>query len=414
MANRRAKLGANAGANVRANPKADAGIVRGGGLDLAVLGTGNVGGCFLDLLHGQLSRVERELGVAVRLAVVARSDRAAREPALRLQAWRQALAEGGPRPGLAAFTREMIGRRRAVVIDATACPRVAAWHAEWLRRGIAVVTANKLAAAASPPEYARLAAARARRGGYYHETTVGAGLPALAAAGSLHRTGDRVDHVEAMLSGSLSWLLSQLDQPGAGFSALVERARWLGLTEPDPAEDLSGADVARKLVILARELGWPADAADVTVQRLDTHYGPAADAAWAEHAARARSRGQVLRYVADLSARGKAKVGLRELDAAHPFAHARAGDNVVVFRSRRYSAQPLVIQGPGAGAEVTAAGLLDAVWQLAERVRAPNATGSTNGSTGWSAVTGRTSTAGAADGLASAPNFVAPDCRAEN
>jgi aspartokinase/homoserine dehydrogenase 1 len=184
-----------------------------------------------------------------------------------------------------------------------------------------------------------------------------------------------------MFSGTLAWLCNRHDgrQP---FSALVHEAHALGYTEPDPRDDLSGIDVARKLVILAREAGWPLSLEDVTVeslvpsalaalprdafmQRLDEM-----DAPMAAKLARARAEGGVLRHVAHLDRHGRATVSLVVLPSSHSFAHTRLTDNVVQFSTRRYCDNPMLVQGPGAGPEVTAAGVFADLLRIAESLEA--------------------------------------------
>ena len=252
-----------------------------------------------------------------------------------------------------------------IVVDATASDAVAAWHARWLQAGLAVVTANKAACGAGLARYRRISAQAAR---YGDSATVGAGLPLLRSLRELRAGGDRIRTVAGVLSGSLAWLLDRYDgtQP---FSALVREARALGLTEPDPRTDLSGQDVRRKLLILARSAGVPLAEADVAVTPLladddgdDAALDAHVHALWAQ----AQARGRRLRFVARLDADG-ARVGPEALAADDPLALGHGCDNRVALWSCRYRTQPLVIQGPGAGAEVTAAALLDDVLRLGAR-----------------------------------------------
>ncbi|MCA0394637.1 MAG: homoserine dehydrogenase [Proteobacteria bacterium] len=257
-----------------------------------------------------------------------------------------------------------------IVIDATASDTVADWHPEWLLRGIHVVTANKLGAGAALARAQAIADAQRSGARYGDAATVGAGLPLLRQVRDLVAGGDRIHAVEGVLSGSLAWLLSRFDgrQP---FSALVREARDAGYTEPDPREDLSGEDVRRKLLILARAAGLSLERHDVAVAPLlppalrDAADARSAEALWPlldpvleAHRLAAERSGGTLCFLGRFDADG-ARVGLHALPPSHPLAAGDGTDNRVAIFSDRYRTRPLVIQGPGAGAEVTAAALLD-------------------------------------------------------
>jgi len=267
-----------------------------------------------------------------------------------------------------------------IVIDATASDEVAARHAGWLAGGIHVVTACKLAQGTSLRRWREVQAARTQgRTEYGDAATVGAGLPLLRSIRELRAGGDRIHAVAGVLSGSLAWLFNH-DDGLRPFSGFVRQAREAGYTEPDPREDLSGEDVRRKILILARAAGYALENDDVEVESLvpaplaDLPRGevdaalPALDAALRERFASARKEGARLRFVARLED-GCARVGLEALPEGHPLAGGAGTDNQVAIWSDRYPTRPLLIQGPGAGAEVTAAGLLDDVLRIA-RTRA--------------------------------------------
>ena len=218
-----------------------------------------------------------------------------------------------------------------------------------------------------------------------HQATVGAGLPVIATLKHLVDTGDRVLKVEGVLSGTLSYIFNTL-APGVPFSAAVAAARAAGYTEPDPRDDLAGTDVARKVTILAREAGVPLDLGDVRVHSLvppalaaapsaDAFMAglPEHDAAMEARLAAAAARGAVLRCVGvvDVAARTGA-VELREYPADHAFAALAGADNVIAFTTARYKDQPLIVRGPGAGAEVTAGGVFSDVLRLAAYLGAPS------------------------------------------
>lgn len=262
-----------------------------------------------------------------------------------------------------------------LVVDATASETVADWHPEWLARGVHVVTANKLGTGGDLGRAQAIGDACATGGRYGDSATVGAGLPVLRSLRALIEGGDRIHAIEGVLSGSLAWLFSQYDG-SRPFSALVREARAAGYTEPDPRVDLSGEDVRRKLLILARAAGIALPAHEVALGSLVP--GALARAAEDEVDAglytldediearrlAAATTGARLCVVGSFDAQG-ARVGLRALPPDHPLCSGAGTDNRVAIHSDRYCAQPLVIQGPGAGAEVTAAALLDDVLAIA-------------------------------------------------
>jgi homoserine dehydrogenase len=265
-----------------------------------------------------------------------------------------------------------------IVIDATASEAIAERHAGWLAQGIHVVTACKLGQGASLARWRAIRAACVHGGTHYGDSaTVGAGLPVLRSIRELQAGGDRIHAIAGVLSGSLAWLCNHYDglRP---FSGLVREARAAGYTEPDPREDLSGEDVRRKLLILARAAGVELDADAVDVASLvpsrlaalafeDVDAGLALlDAPLRERYASACGNGGKLRFIARLENRG-ARVGLEALSSEHPLAGGTGTDNRIAIWSDRYREQPLVIQGPGAGAQVTAAALLDDVFAIASQ-----------------------------------------------
>lgn len=342
---------------------------QGGPARLALLGTGTVGSAVWARLAGWQGSA---LGQRLSLVHAANSRHALGNPAGIPSDAGELPLQHAPQPSsLEAVEDALAGRGTRIVIDATASEAVAAQHAHWLARGIHVVTACKLGQGTTLARWQAIQAAR-RAGGtcYGDSATVGAGLPLLRSLRALQAGGDRIHALAGVLSGSLAWLFNHYDgmQPFSGF---VRHAREAGFTEPDPREDLSGEDVRRKLLILARASGFALEAEAVRVQSLvppslaalprealDAAL-PGLDAPLRQHYARAYKDGARLRFVARLDADGRATVGLEALPAEHPLAGGGGTDNRVAIWSDRYREQPLLIQGPGAGAAVTAAALLD-------------------------------------------------------
>jgi aspartokinase/homoserine dehydrogenase 1 len=341
-------------------------------ISVGLLGCGAVGRAFIEQLASQRDRLQRDMNLDIRLRGICTSGRMLlEEPSLSLDRPCQSLPGGEP-TDLERFEAHVHAEHlpHAVIVDCTASADVAKRYPAWLAKGIHVVTPNKKAGSADLALHAELQAARHRGGSHYlYEATVGAGLPVIQTIRDLRETGDDVALVEGILSGTLSYLFNVWDgqQP---FSNAVREARSMGYTEPDPRDDLSGLDVARKLVILAREIGLGLTLEDVEVESLVPERLAEGtveaflegleefDERMLDRLSSARARGRVLRYVGVLDAVGRrATVGLVELDSAHAFAHIDLTDNIVRFTTRRYHRTPLVVQGPGAGPEVTAGGV---------------------------------------------------------
>jgi aspartokinase/homoserine dehydrogenase 1 len=276
------------------------------------------------------------------------------------------------------FARRIAGMEltNAALVDCTVGPTVVNAYPAFIAANLHIITPNKWANALPWPRYAGLMESlAARKRHFLFEANVGAGLPIVSTLRDLIASGDEIVRIEGILSGTLSYLFNTFDG-SVPFSALVRDAHRLGFTEPDPREDLSGQDVARKLLILGRQIGLKMDLDEVQVDSLVPK--PLArgkyssrfltgfaryDEAMAARVERAAARGAVLRYVGTLE-KGRARAGLKEFPRNHPVAAAKGSDNVIAFTTKRYSRTPLVVQGPGAGADVTAMGVFSDILKL--------------------------------------------------
>lgn len=268
------------------------------------------------------------------------------------------------------------GRGPCLLVDCTASEEIADWYPRLLGAGVGVVAANKRANAREFAHYRQLQAlARLGAAPYRYETTVGAAIPVLGPIRDLRLRGECIESLRGVLSGSLSHVLHCLHE-GLAFSAAVAEARALGLTEPDPFEDLAARDLSRKLLVLAREAGFALEAADLRIEALCDAPRPGqtpeaalalADVGWQDRVTAARSRGERLVVMAEADAAG-GRIGVRSLPGDSPFARLAPGENRVEVRTEWQSRAPLALGGPGAGAEITAAGLVSDILQAAREL----------------------------------------------
>ncbi|MBM3788721.1 MAG: bifunctional aspartate kinase/homoserine dehydrogenase I, partial [Acidobacteria bacterium] len=354
-------------------------------IDLVIMGVGAVGSELLDQLARQRASL---LGQDIELRVigVANSSRLLLdESAIQLDNWRERLA-ASPKPSTLSEVRDFIRQVKPlnpVLVDCTSSDEIAGSYVDFFCAGLHVVTANKKANSAGLSYYRalrRTANANGRR--FLYEATVGAGLPVIDTLQGLIASGDRLEAFSGILSGSLSFLFGLLEE-GVEFSAAVRIARERRFTEPDPREDLSGLDVARKLLILMREAGGEQELPGIRIdpilpadfdctgrtedfllraRQLDGHFARRID--------RLKAEGKALRFAAEMRG-GRGRVGLVEVDRSHPLCSIRGGENTLVFHTTRYAPMPLVIRGYGAGAQVTAAGVFADIMRVKFRGQAP-------------------------------------------
>ncbi len=340
-------------------------------VSIGLIGPGTVGAVLLEQIASQIERLRRDFHLDLRVRGILASRRMRlSDNSVSAADW---LDDTKSEPtDLARFEEHVHAEHlpHAVIIDCSASAQIAEQYPRWLSAGIHIVTPNKKANSGPLELYTRVMNARRAAGSHYlYEATVGAGLPIIVTLRDLRETGDEIHRIEGIFSGTLAYLFNVWDgtQP---FSAIVRDAKAKGFTEPDPRDDLSGMDVARKLVILAREMGLKLEVADVALEGLIPpqlatcppaefmERLPELDAPMLARLEAARRGHRVLRYVAALDAgKGRASVGLVELARTHPFANINLTDNIVQFVTSRYSQNPLVVQGPGAGPAVTAGGV---------------------------------------------------------
>ncbi|MBI5456968.1 bifunctional aspartate kinase/homoserine dehydrogenase I [Candidatus Kaiserbacteria bacterium] len=338
-----------------------------------LIGTGLIGGTLLRQIGEQYEFLAKERGVRVR--VIGAADQGhmwMEESGMPLGSWKSTLSGSRAKTNVPSFIEKMkkMELPNKVFVDCTASGEIASLYGDLLNSGIWIVTPNKRANSGPYEYYAKLQQYASFPGvQFFYETNVGAGLPVINTLNDLRDSGDRIVRVEAVLSGTLSYIFNTFTK-GKRFSDVVREAKRLGLTEPDPRNDLSGEDVARKILILAREVGHTLELAGVKLQGLLPPKFTSAntpekffallekeDKAFEKMRATADRQGKRLRYIARLE-KGKVSAALEAVPSSHPFYDLRGSDNIVAFTTERYKDTPLVVKGPGAGAEVTAGGVL--------------------------------------------------------
>lgn len=347
-------------------------------LNLFLCGVGTVGGSLIDQLAQQSEKLMKERGLKLKVVGVASGHHAMFDRrGFSLEHCREMLAESEP-SNLLRLRDEVIGMNifNSVFVDCTASADVASLYQEFLENNISVVAANKVAASSDYATYAALKSTARRKGvKFLFETNVGAGLPIIRTMNDLINSGDKILKIEAVLSGTLNFIFNKLsaDVP---FSETVRLAKQEGYSEPDPRVDLSGKDVIRKLVILSREAGYRIEQEDVEKNLFipDEYFTGSLDDFWknlpaldADFEARRRElerEGKRWRFVAKYED-GKASVSLCEVERTHPFYSLEGSNNIILLTTERYNEYPMLIQGYGAGAGVTAAGVFADIMSIA-------------------------------------------------
>lgn len=335
------------------------------------VGTGNIGSTLLRQIEAQSNFLRKNNGIEVKISGIANSRKMViDEEGIDLTQWEERI-NGGETSDMETFIQKIkfLNLSNCIFVDNTASPVTGTYYKELFESNVSVVTCNKIANSSSYKEYKDLKDTARRRGvDFFYETNVGAGLPIIRTLKDLMTSGDRIIRIEAIVSGTISYIFNHFIGD-ISFYEVVKKAHKLGYTEPDPREDLSGKDFMRKMMILARDAGYKMEENDIKLgailpescmnaSSIDEFYEELkkSDSYFNELKEKAEMENKVLRYIGKLE-NGKASVSLELVDASHPFYNLTGSDNIISFTTERYKFNPLVIKGPGAGAEVTAAGV---------------------------------------------------------
>ncbi len=336
------------------------------------IGTGNIGSTLFSQLNKQHDFLEEQNDIEIKVVGISNSRRMYfNEDGIDLNSWKEELENDGEVADLATFISKMqeMNLPNCVFIDNTASKLPSTYYENIFQSNISIVTCNKIANSGDYSQY-RLLHETARKHGvdFFYETNVGAGLPIVRVLKDLMMSGDRLLKIEAILSGTISYIFNNF-KGDASFYDVVKKAQELGFTEPDPRDDLGGIDFMRKMLILGRDAGYPIESSDVELGNIlpesclqansvDEFYAELlkADDYFNNLKREAEEQGKVIRYIGSLE-NGKVSISLQMVDESHPFYALSGSDNIISFTTERYKERPLVVKGPGAGAEVTAAGV---------------------------------------------------------
>jgi len=341
-------------------------------LNIFCLGTGNIGKTLFKQLQIQMPFLASNNDLQVKVMGICNTRKMLLSPnGIALNDWEEALNAQGEQANLANFVAQMkaMNLPNCVFVDNTASPQPVPFYQGIFEASISVVTCNKIGNSASFAQYETFKNTARKFGvDFYYETNVGAGLPIIRTLKDLMMSGDKVAKIEAILSGTISYIFNHF-KGDAAFHEIVKEAQEKGYTEPDPRDDLNGKDFMRKMLILARDAGYAFEEADVSIENMLPEAclkAPSVEEFYAQLAANAdyfnklkadaEANKKVLRYIGKLE-NGKAAITLQMVDENHPFYMLSGSDNIISFTTDRYKERPLVVKGPGAGAEVTAAGV---------------------------------------------------------
>lgn len=349
-------------------------------LHLFMMGPGKVGKELLEQIASQAAVLKKENSIDIKLIGIANSTKMLfNEKGMNIGNWQKEINEKGIKLNASEFIQQVkkLNLQNSVLVDCTASEEIAAVYQDALKSGISVVTANKIAASSQMKNLQAIKTeANNKKVKFLYETNVAAGLPVLKTIQDLKASGDKIIKIEAVLSGSLNFIFNTISE-NVKFSDAVTQAKELGYTEPDPFIDLSGKDVMRKLLILSRESGYAFEMEDVQSNPLLPTTENLYDLAWPtlleklksfdDHIEKKRkeavAKGGMLRFMARLE-NGKASVGMTEISADHIAYNLKNADNVVLIETKRYSPNPMIIKGAGAGTEVTAAGVFGDILKI--------------------------------------------------